>query len=143
MAEFSSGFSTICVHHLHERFICLPERLLLKMLHTYVGKMLSRGEFSHRPQPTSLNNKDLHNIGHESLSQFIMYTHYSHASLSVIRMNICPVPIIQLCKRTFLHSNLLPSQVYISNQTMKVPNKSKFQSINLICCSIKYKANML
>ena len=40
-------------------FIWLPEKPFLEMLHTDGGKMSSRREFSHRPQPSSLDNRVL------------------------------------------------------------------------------------
>ena len=43
----------------------MPERLLLKMPHTNAGETSSRNKFSHRPLPSSPDNRVLHNAGCE------------------------------------------------------------------------------
>ena len=41
-------------------YICLPERPLLKMPYIHGGKTSCRWEFSHKPQPSNLDNRVLH-----------------------------------------------------------------------------------
>ena len=58
-------------------FIRLSEIPLLKMLHTDGAETSSRREFSHRPRPSSSDNRDQNNTGRENLSQLtlkILYT---------------------------------------------------------------------
>ena len=40
------------------------------LIYSIGGETSSRREFSHRPQPSSVDNRDLQNAGHESLSLF-------------------------------------------------------------------------
>ena len=65
----SSGVVSLAVA-LDRLFIWLPERPLFKMQYTDGSETSSRRELSHRPQPSSPNNRVLQIACRENLNQF-------------------------------------------------------------------------